>query len=67
MLFTKVPELLEYRQRYVQTLALGIQAGYKPKRTQYQITEDGKMHIIYVGDKMKVVGGKLTWDGEIRN
>ena len=50
VLFTKMPELLEYRQKYIQ--AAGMQAGYKQQRTQYKMTEDGKMHIIYIGKEM---------------
>ena len=37
-----------------------MQAGYKQKKTQHEMTEDGKMHIIYAGEEMKIVGGKIT-------
>ena len=53
-----MPELLEYRQKYIQ--AAGMQAGYKQQRTQYKMTEDGKMHIIYIGEEMKIADGKMT-------
>ena len=36
-----------------------MQAGYKQKKAQYKMTEDGKMHIIFVGEEMKTVGGKI--------
>lgn len=58
VLFTKMPELLEYRQKYIQ--AAGMQAGYKQQRTQYKMTEDGKMHIIYIGEETKIADGKMT-------
>ena len=58
VLFTRMPELLEYRQKHIQ--AAGMQAEYKQQRAQYKMTEGGKMHIIYIGEEMKIANGKLT-------
>ena len=58
MLFTRMPELLEHRQKCMKMTE--IQAGYKRKKTQYKMTEDGKMQLLYTGEEMKIVDGKMA-------
>ena len=37
-----------------------IQEGYKRNKTQYKMTEDGKTRLIYTGEEMTVINGKLA-------
>ena len=53
-----MPDLLEHRQKYMKTTE--IQAGYKRKKTQYKMTEDGKMQLLYTGEEMKMVDEKMV-------
>ena len=48
ILFKKMPELLEHRQKCIKTTE--IQAGYKRKKTQCKMTKDGKTHLLYTGE-----------------
>ena len=57
ILLTRMPELLKHRQKFMKTTE--IQAGYKQTKTQYKMTEDGKMQLLYTGEEMKIVDGKM--------
>ena len=58
ILFRKMPKLLEYRQKCIKTTE--IQAGYKRNKTQYKMTKDGKTQLLYTGEEMKTIDGKIT-------
>ena len=58
VIFKQMPELLEHRQKCIKTKT--IQEGYKRNKTQYKMTEDGKTRLIYTGEEMTVINGKLA-------
>ena len=58
ILFRKTPEFLEYRQKCIRTKE--IQDGYKRNKTQYKMTKDGKTQLLYTGEEMTVIDGRMV-------
>ena len=53
-----MPEFLEYRQKCIRTKE--IQDGYKRNKTQYKMTKDGKTQLLYTGEEMTVIDGRMV-------
>ena len=58
ILFRKMPEFLEPRQKGIKTKE--IQDGYKRNKTQYKMTKDGKTQLLYTGEEMMVIDGRMV-------
>ena len=58
VMFRQMPEFLEHRQRYIKTKE--IQEGYKQNKTQFKMTKDGKTQLIYTGEEMTVIDGRMA-------
>ena len=58
MSLRKMPEFLEHRQKCIRTKE--IQDGYKRNKTQYKMTKDGKTQLLYTGEEMTIIDGRMV-------